>query len=237
MLSELKHFYGNKLAASDGDIGVVKDFYFDDKTWAVRYAIADVGNWLWGRLILLSPHAFGKFDREKKVLHLNLSRKKIENSPPIAAHRPVSLQDENDYYDYYEWPPYWEGDELWGMSDYPMVGSGPNPESSAHHGHNQRDDLHLRSAVTVAKYSVHATDGAVGSVKGFLVDEKTWAIRELIVDAGHWYSGKEVLISTRKISRISHGESIVYVNLTKADLRATAENELATAGAGRAEAT
>ena len=37
MLQSIKHLYGHKLEASDGEIGHVKDCYFDDQNWAVRY--------------------------------------------------------------------------------------------------------------------------------------------------------------------------------------------------------
>ena len=46
------------LGASDGDIGAVKDFYFDDQNRAVRYVVADTGKWLAGRQVLISPQAF-----------------------------------------------------------------------------------------------------------------------------------------------------------------------------------
>jgi hypothetical protein len=64
-----------------------------------------------------------------------------------------------------------------------------------------------------------------------MVDDRSWAIRELIVETGHWYSGKEILISPSKIERISYEESKVFVNLTKADIQRTAENEVAKARA------
>ena len=64
MLQHIKELYGDKLAATDGEIGHVKDFYFDDKSWAIRYAVADTGTWLSSRLVLLSPHAFGRWDRD-----------------------------------------------------------------------------------------------------------------------------------------------------------------------------
>jgi hypothetical protein len=63
-----------------------------------------------------------------------------------------------------------------------------------------------------------------------MVDDKTWAIRELVVDAGHWYSGKEVLITTPKVSSISYPQAKVYVNLSKADIAATADHDVAMAG-------
>jgi hypothetical protein len=64
------------------------------------------------------------------------------------------------------------------------------------------------------------------------VDDRSWAIRELVVETGHWYSGKEILISPSKIERISYEDSKVFVNLTKADIQRTAENDIAKTGAG-----
>jgi len=33
LLESIKQLYGNKLGAADGEIGHVKDFYFDDQNW------------------------------------------------------------------------------------------------------------------------------------------------------------------------------------------------------------
>jgi uncharacterized protein YrrD len=232
MLQNIKELYGNKLAALDGDIGHVKDFYFDDKTWAVRYLVADTGSWLRGRLVLLSPHAFGRFDQAGKILLVNLSRKQIENSPSIESHKPVSRQYEEEYYRYYGWPGYWQGGGVWGMGSFPVSAPPPTPKNRRHHGHNQRDDIHLRSTTAVTGYHIQATDGAIGSVSGVMVDDKSWTIGELVVETGHWFSGKEILISPRKIKRISYEESKVFVNLTKAEIQQAAENDHGKAGAG-----
>jgi hypothetical protein len=59
MSRSIGQLYGDKLGASDGEAGHVKDFYFDDKNWVVRYVVADTGSWLAGRQVLLSPLAFG----------------------------------------------------------------------------------------------------------------------------------------------------------------------------------
>ena len=71
MLQSIKQLHGNKLGASDGDIGHVKDFYFDDQSWVVRYLVADTGSWLPGRQVLLSPHAFGSLHQDGKVLRVS----------------------------------------------------------------------------------------------------------------------------------------------------------------------
>src|SRR5471032_2208548 len=108
MLHSIQQRYGEKLRASDGEIGHVKDFYFDDKNWAVRYLVADTGSWLTGRQVLLSPHAVTGLYQPGKLLLLKYTKKQIEDSPSIESHKPVSRQYEADYYQYYGWPNYWQ---------------------------------------------------------------------------------------------------------------------------------
>jgi len=229
-LQNTEELYGNKLAALDGDIGHIKDFYFDDNIWVIRYAVADTGSWLTGRQVLLSPHAFGKLDQYDKTLHINLRRMQIQDSPPIESHRPVSRQYEADYYRYYGWPAYWAGDAMWGMGSYPVLVPPAPGEIAEQRIYYHRDDKHLQSARDVTGYPIHAADGEIGRVKGFLVDDRSWAIRELVVESGHWYAGKEIRIATDKVNWISYNESKVHVSLTKDDIQRTAEHGLATLG-------
>ena len=84
MLRSIKQLYGKALGTAEGEIGHVKDFYFDDQHWVVRYVVADTGSWLSGRLVLISPHAFGNFHQDGDCLLVNLSRKQIENGPAIV---------------------------------------------------------------------------------------------------------------------------------------------------------
>jgi len=218
MLRSIKQWYGAKLGASDGEIGHVKDFYFDDQNWAIRYVVADTGSWLPGRQVLISPHAFGNLHEAGKLLHVNLTRKQIEKSPSIESHKPVSRQYEEEYYRYYGWPYYWQGDGLWGMSGFPILelptrplpseavtASGPQPE---------RADAHLRSTQAVNGYHLQASDGTIGHVCDFMMDEQSWAIRQLVIKTGHRFSGKELEIPTSKVDRISYEESTVFVNMT-----------------------
>jgi hypothetical protein len=230
-LQNTEKLYGHKLVALDGDIGHLRDFYFDDNIWVIRYAIADTGTWLTGRLVLLSPHAFGKLDQGEKTLHINLKKAQIQDSPPIESHKPVSRQDEAEYYRYYGWPAYWAGDAMWGIGSYPVIVPPAEGEIEERRSYYHRDDKHLQSARDIAGYPIQATDGELGHVKGFLVDDRSWAIRELIIEAGHWYSGKEIRMATDKVTWISYNECKVHVSLTKADIQRTAEHELATVGA------
>ena len=228
MLNKIKKFYGAKLSASDGDIGHIKDFYFDDSSWVVRYLVADTGSWLTGRQVLLSPHSFGNWDEDAKMLHINLRKKQIENSPSPESQRPVSRQYEMEYYRYYGWPTYWEGNGIWGFSGLPMAIPPPVmaevPKTAAT---SPRKDRHLRSTRAVAGHSIQAEDGEMGHITGFTVDDKQWTINDLVVETGHWYSGKEILIPVGKVKSISYEDFVVSVGLTQNDIRQTAEDEVA----------
>lgn len=224
MTRSIKELYGHKLNATDhADIGHVKDFYFDDQSWAVRYLVVDTGTWLASRQVLLSPHAIGSLQQPGKVLTVNLTKKQIEDSPPIEWHKPVSRQYEEEYYQYYGWPYYWQGDGLWGMSGFPILDSKgkklPTEQSITADHHHKPADTHLRSAQAVKGYRIQASDGIVGHVADFILDDERWAITQLIIKIGHRLSGSEVAIQTGDITRISYDESTVFVKLTIAEVQ------------------
>ena len=219
MLRSIKQLYGDTLGATDGEIGHIKDFYFDDQNWAVRYVVVDTGLWLSRRLVLISPHVFTNFDLNGVRRGVNLTRKQIENSPDFDSEKPVSRQYEDDYYRYYGWPTYWQGGGLWGIGAFPIVtptlNQGPDVSASEPISSSERGDLHLRSTQALTGYHIQTDEGAIGHVIDFVVDHKTWAICHLVVETGHWFSGKEIVISPKQIVRISYDESKVYVSVTK----------------------
>jgi len=227
MLQHIKEFYGNKLNSSDGDIGEIEDFYFDDQSWNIRYLVAETGTWLKERQVLISPYSIDRLDLDDGIIIVNLTRKQIEDSPPIERHRPVSRQFETEYYTYYGWPYYWSGDAIFGLGGNPMDYTDATAVRKVNEEQHLRDDTHLRSTLAVAGYEIEASDGTVGRVTDFLVDDKTWAIQELVVEAGHWYSGKEILIPTDKVKSISYNESKIHASLTKKDIELTGEHHVA----------
>src|SRR5204862_501986 len=81
MLRSLRQLYGKKLGASDGDIGHVKDFYFNDQQWAIRYVVADTGSWLSGRLVLISPQHLDRISYEESKVFVNVTKQAILEAP------------------------------------------------------------------------------------------------------------------------------------------------------------
>ena len=218
MLRSIKQLYGDELRATDGEIGKITDFYFEDRNWAVRYVVVDTGPWLSGRLVLISPHVFTNFDLDGVRRRVNLTRDRIQNSPGFDSHKPVSRQYEEDYYRYYGWPQYWKGDGLWGMSASPIMELTAKyrpDEPGSDYTPPKRADTHLRSTQALNGYHIQTEEGTIGHVIDFIVDHETWAICHLVIETGHWFSGKEIVISPNQIDRISYEESKVFVSVTK----------------------
>jgi hypothetical protein len=227
MLRSMKDLEDYAIRASDGNIGHVKDFYFDDEAWVIRYFVVDTGSWLSSREVLISPIAIGHPDWTNKVLPVSITKEQVRNSPDIDTDKPVSRQHEMRYLGYYGYPYYWGGAGLWGEGIYPglmMSGYGaaytvdPKAQEAyarADEARHQDDDLHLRSCKAVMDYHIEASDGDIGHVQGLLVDEETWAIRYMIVNTSNWWLGHQVLIAPQWIKNVNWTEATVSVDLTR----------------------
>jgi len=226
---------GYAIRATDGTIGHVKDFYFDDAAWVIRYLVVDTGTWLSSRKVLISPIAIGHPDWTDKVLPVSITKEQVKNGPDIDTEKPVTRQHEIRYLGHYGYPFYWGGAGLWGGGACPnmmMPGdagflSTPHAVQSeaektyaqAEAARYQDDDPHLRSCKAVMSYHIEATDGDIGHVQDLLVDEETWAIRYMIVNTSNWWLGHQVLIAPQWILNVSWHDATVSVNLTQQAVR------------------
>ncbi|NCF89336.1 MAG: PRC-barrel domain containing protein [Verrucomicrobiaceae bacterium] len=220
MLHKAKTLEKYKLDSLDGEIGHVQGFYFDDRHWTIRYMVADTGNWLPGRQVLISPYALVAAIEEEKQIAIDLTKKQIESSPPLNSEKPVSRQFEESYYRYYGWPAYWGGSATWGYSPYLIRDREQWQEPSQQ---EKAWDPNLRSTHDVSSYHIEATDGAIGHVEDFVIDDETWAIRYLVVDTRNWWPGKKVLISPQWIESVSWADSKVFINLTREAIKQSPE--------------
>ena len=220
MLVKAKSLKGYKLDSLDGEIGKVKEFYFDDHHWTIRYLVADTGNWLTGRQVLISPYALAAVNKEEQYITVDLTKKQIEDSPSLNSDKPVSRQFEETYYGYYGYPMYWGGSYMWGA--YPYIEREPEKWRESTQGEKTWDP-HLRSTHDVSGHHIQATDGEIGHVEDFIIDDETWAIRYLIIDTQNWWPGKKVLVSPLWIERVSWDESKVFVNLLREAIKQSPE--------------
>jgi hypothetical protein len=218
MLTKTTHLKGFVIRATDGELGTVDQFYFDDETWAIRYLTVETGGWLGGRSVLISPISLVHTDWQAKRLDVALTKKQVENSPNIDTHQPVSRQHEAAYLGYYGYPFYWGGPYLWGPVFYPAglaIPTAAIAEGAADRIRRESTDSHLRSTEAVTGYGIEASDGDIGHVDGFVVDDKAWAIRYVEVATQNWWPGKKVLVSPAWIERVSWTDAKVYAGLSR----------------------
>lgn len=220
MLNKATTLKGYRLHSLDGEIGRVKEFYFDDRHWTIRYLVADTGSWLSSRQVLISPHALGSVNSEEHCIAVQLSKKQIEDSPSLDSDKPVSRQFEETYFGYYGWPIYWDGPYMWGAYPYLVRTGGegriPAPGDKA-------ADAHLRSTRAVGFYNIEAADGPIGHIEDFIIDDETWAIRYLVINTRNWWPGKKVLVAARWIERVSWDESKVFIKLSREKIKKAPE--------------
>jgi len=220
MLIKAKDLNGYSLNSLDGEIGNVKEFYFDDKFWTIRYLVADTGHWLIDRQVLISPYALININTDEQNIAVNLTKKQIEDSPPLSSQTPVSRQFEEAYYGYYEWPAFWGGPKMWGA--YPYIVR--DRERLRQRAKNEKGwDHHLRSSKDMGGHHIQANDGEIGHVTDFIIDDATWTIRYMEIDTSNWWLGKTVLIATKWIKHVSWQKKEVLINLTREEIRESPE--------------
>ena len=168
MLNSISHLDGSTVTATDGTIGHVREAYFDDVAWAIRYLVIDTGTWLSGREVLISPYAVKPPLGSVRNIDVALTRQQVQDSPVTDTHQPVSRRHEREQLGYYAYPEYWAGGELWAMSALPML---PAPLPSGVESETERvrrdadvlpEDVHLRSSANVTGYDIQATDDSIG---------------------------------------------------------------------------
>jgi uncharacterized protein YrrD len=214
MERNINNLIGYAIKATDGEIGKVKDFYFDDETWTIRYLVVENGKWLSGRKVLISTIAITKLDFEAGLFLVNLTQEQIRTSPDIDTDKPVSRQQEAMLNQKHFW------DNYWGSGSYAAEMSITNkrPIRIKNSERDPKEDIHLRSILQVSGYVIHALDGEIGHVAYLIVDDQTWKLVALVVDTHNWIGGKKVLVGVESVHSISYLDWVVYVDIKIADI-------------------
>lgn len=203
MLHDLETLTGSDVIATDGKIGKVSDFLFDDQSWTICYLVVDVASWLTRRDVVLAMTAVEHPHWTKKTVHLHLTKEQVRNSPDVDTEKPVSRQQEIAMMEYFGPLARWADREV----------GAPEMATGMKYPVHTREDSHLRSVWHLADYALWAADGEIGHLKGFIVDEASWHIGYLTVKAGDWLHRHSVLIPTRSVESISWADR--RVNLRK----------------------
>jgi hypothetical protein len=80
-------------------------------------------------------------------------------------------------------------------------------------------DPHLRSAMELCGYGIHAGDGSIGHLGDLLIERKSWAVRYLVVDTRNWWPGEHVVVPPHWIGRIDWPERQIDVGVSRAEVK------------------
>jgi hypothetical protein len=226
MLQVISALKGFAIEASDGRIGTVVDFLFDDTSWKVRWLVVDCGSWLKGRKVLIHPSAVSYAGLEDEQFEVKLTRAQVEGSPSWLEHQPVSQQMQNRLYEYYGWDPAWSG-PYFGvagamaspMMSLPYLGLQMRAEPRPEVVDSQERDPHLRSVVEVIGYHIHALDGDIGHVENFMFENDDWSLRYFVVDTSNWCLGKRVLIAMQAVKGVDWSDRHVRLDVSREQVK------------------
>jgi len=208
--SQLKKY---NILATDGEIGKVKDVYFDDDKWAIRYAIADTRKWLPGRKVPLSPSSFIAFDNTLENLQVDYDKETIRQSPEIPENEDLTRESKQRIDQYYGWAPYWP--EIYGggqmatvdlnieePQEYPIIEEQAPIEPA----------YNLRSEEETINFRVHANDGKLGKIVDFIYDADDWKIKYIVVESSESFlNEKYYLVLPEQLESADWLEGDLYV--------------------------
>jgi len=194
MLLDLKTLTGSSVIATDGEMGKVRNFLFDDLSWTIHYLVVDAGTWFKRQDVVLAISAVEQPDREKRTINVRLTREQVRDSPDVDTEKPVSRQQAIAMEEYWGKMAYWVSTHMEGGALIPTGRKYPI---------HTIEDPHLRSAWDLLDYEVCATDGEIGRLEGLIMDEASWHLGYLDVKAGDWLRNRSVLIPTLWVNSVS----------------------------------
>jgi hypothetical protein len=240
MLWDASTIKGYDVEASDGPIGKVADLLFEDVGWVVRWLVVDVGHWLTGRKVLIPLSALGQPDPARRRLPVKLTVQQVKDSPDVDTNKPVSRQCEARADKYYSWVPYPVGSHATFHNTMAQPFVEPLPFSETRPSGPAGDDAepevpgdpHLRSIAAVIGYHIHATDGDIGHIENFLIEDREWTIRYLTVDTKNWWPGETVLISPHSVREIDWVHHSIRVDIDRQKIKGGPRYDSAISGNG-----
>ncbi|MFT2091945.1 PRC-barrel domain containing protein [Paraglaciecola sp. 2405UD69-4] len=220
-LRDVKRF---TIAATDGDIGINKDFLFDDRAWTVRYMYVDTHRWLpLSTKVLISPISLIDFDTKQEKISVALSKQQVKDSPSVDEHKPVSREYEELLFKHFGYGYYWTGPGAWGEYANPTAlaknGDMPDIETlgQTEVGTNAN---HLRSIDEIQGYDLHHKDTSLGRIYDLILDSENWEIPLLVIATT---DDKKVLVAPKHIAEINWLGHNISSHLTTDELNSCPE--------------
>jgi hypothetical protein len=230
MLVAISAFKGFALEASDGRLGTVVDFLFDDVSWKLHWLVIDCGTWLKRRKVLIDPSAVSYTALEDEEFNVELTKAQVEGSPEWLEDQPVSRQMQSRLCEYYGWDPLWEqapnlvptpGATPSPHMEPPCLGPRARDQAPSESAASEPADERLRVVGALTGCHIHAVDGEIGHVENLLFDDEDWTLRYFVVDTSNLWFGRRVLIAPRAVKAMDWSDRRVDLDLSRAQVESS----------------
>ncbi|MCP3031640.1 PRC-barrel domain-containing protein [Halobacillus sp. A1] len=196
------------LQATDGEMGKIKDLYFDESSYTIRYLTFESKKWFPDQVIYLSPSAVEEVDLEKQVITVNHKRDELSEGAGVKEEAEMTPEREEELASRMNWSQYWVQQEKRGDETSTRGTAGPKTQQSR----QLRSINHLKGIFNRA--NVVAEDGIVGPISDAVIEIDSWNVRYFQVDCGTWSTHPLALISPDWITDTDWDEGRFRVDLT-----------------------
>ncbi len=207
MLTSLKSLLGYRLRAVDGPIGKVRDFHFDNGSWALRHMAASTHVHFPWPVVLIEPKAIGRPDWVEQMLPVFHTMQELREAPRLSHDPPLYKQVYDRTVNFNGFIPHWTP-----VSDVPGTETHFVPQ----------DPVQLRSLTHLLGYRVHAELELVGHVHDFLADDD-WNIRGLVARLELFIGERFVAVATEEVTDINFSEQFLRLSLERSALETAPE--------------
>lgn len=207
--------------ANDAEIGRIKDIYFDDESWDVRYLVVDTRRWLPGRKVLLAPRHVAMLDPRTQVVRFDMTRDQLKDAPSLDEHLPVTRSHEIALHDFFGWTQYWTGGA--GLADLrlPLDAAGARfasaPPMTAGAVVHREGEPHLESCKDLQGFAVQAigplgrgTRGArIGELWDFVISYVDWNVPFFVVEEELHPGTRKFVLATELVTTIDTSDAVI----------------------------
>jgi hypothetical protein len=190
-----RDMYGTVLEGRDGPAGTLYDLLFDDQSWKLHHLVVSTDRWFLGRQVLLDPVVVQWADWPQRRLCVGLTKEQVRHCPNVETDLPVARRESLAAAQVLVWEAYWTS----------ILDTAPNSDC------NPR----LRSTKMLTGLHILCTDGQLGHVEDFLIDDRDWSLADLVVDTRNWWPGKSVLVEPSLVEAIDWDSREIRLSLAR----------------------
>jgi hypothetical protein len=219
MLESAKEIIHYRAKTQDGKAGRAQDLYFEDRSWAIRFLLLNVGQRLLGPCVLVPPDRLGPPNNRTRCLPLAMTWQEALACASSENAQPVSHQMQHLVAALFGGTYAQGGGPV--SPVHPVLTSQAAAIAEAAAG-RALEGPSLRSVHALLGYRIEALDGPLGVVEDFLIDDDEWVIRYVLVNTKTWKPGRQVLLPPSWVQAIVWSESRIHVAVRREKIRTSA---------------